>query len=230
MQLASLYFEYIELSLVFGLIAFGLHRLAKAKGFYLDLSSRHTEKIPLKLTSVILVFAIYLVMTLGISSLFAQIIRSLYAIEHAKPSFAAMGWLQLTIVLSTLFLFYLYSRTLPSSVIGKMIKNPSCHHASIPWDIFMGLLTWVISFPLVIAIGQFTDMLLYLTTGFESYEQVAVRYLKMALSSPQTLSVALFTILIGAPAIEEFLFRGFLQTYLKRWMSIRWAIILSSLG
>jgi membrane protease YdiL (CAAX protease family) len=72
-------------------------------------------------------------------------------------------------------------------------------------------------------------MLLYLSAGLENYEQVAVRYLKLALSSPSMLMIALFMVLFAAPAIEEFLFRGLLQTCLKRFMPIKWAIALSSL-
>ena len=43
------------------------------------------------------------------------------------------------------------------------------------------------------------------------------------------LAVALFTILIAAPIIEEFLFRGCLMTYLKRYMPPKGAITLSAL-
>ena len=78
------------------------------------------------------------------------------------------------------------------------------------------VLLWIVSFPLVIALGQLVDMLLTLFGGFQGYEQVAVRYLKTTLESPLPLTLALFTILIAAPIIEEFLFRGLLQSYLKR--------------
>jgi uncharacterized protein len=93
----------------------------------------------------------------------------------------------------------------------------------------MGVLTWIISFPLVIAVGQFADLLLYLFFKYENYEQVAVRYLKTTLGSPPMLAIALFTILIAAPIIEEFLFRGCLQNFFKRYMLTKNAILLSAL-
>ena len=94
----------------------------------------------------------------------------------------------------------------------------------------IGIFSWFLCFPLVVAIGQLVDMLLHMLTGFQNYEQVAVRYLKTTLSSPPMLAVALFIILIAAPIIEEILFRGFLQTYFKRFVSVKWAIVLSSLA
>ena len=78
-------------------------------------------------------------------------------------------------------------------------------------------------------VGQTADLLLYVLFGFEGYEQVAVQYLKMTLTSPLLLSVALFTVIITAPVIEEFLFRGFLQNYLKRYLGKKAAILSSSL-
>lgn len=230
MHTAGLYVDYIELILFFGLIALGLNWFAASRGYF----TYHPRLVPakgtLKFTSVVVVFAIYLILSMVVSSIFIRLLQTIYSIDNMRPPFTAMGWVQLTIILLTLFFFYFYTKTLDPPLVKRIFKDRSVANSKpISWDFCMGIMTWIISFPLVIAVGQLTDMLLYIFTGFENYEQVAVRYLKMTLSSPPMLAVALFTILIAAPAIEEFLFRGFLQTYLKRYVSVKWAIVLSSL-
>ena len=72
----------------------------------------------------------------------------------------------------------------------------------------MGILTWFISFPLVGAISQLADLIVYFIFGIVKYEQVAVRYLKMTLQSPPMLVIALILIILAAPVIEEFFYSG----------------------
>ncbi len=230
MQTSGVYLDYIEIILLFGLLAVVVNWFAKSRGYFMLPFQHSTGKSVLKLRSVVIVFAIYLVMSMAVSSVLAHLLHTIYAMRQTPIPLAATGWLQLAIVSSILYFFYLYARTLEPSLKKRIFKDRAIPNAKpIPWDFCMGIMTWFIAFPCVIAIGQFTDMLLLLFTGFESYEQVAVRYLKMTLASPPTLAVALFTILVAAPAIEEILFRGFLQTYFKRFMSIKTAIVLSSL-
>lgn len=230
MHTAGLYVDYVELILFFGLLAFGLNWLAASRGYYTFQPRLVPAKGVLKFSSVIVVFAIYLIMSMVVSQILVHLVQTIYSIENMRPPFTAMGWIQLTIILLTLFFFYFYTKTLEPSLVRRIFKDRSVANSkAISWDFCMGIMTWIISFPLVIAVGQLVDMLLYIFAGFENYEQVAVRYLKMTLSSPPMLAVAMFTILLAAPAIEEFLFRGFLQTYLKRYMSVKWAIVTSSL-
>jgi membrane protease YdiL (CAAX protease family) len=101
---------------------------------------------------------------------------------------------------------------------------------SIIKDFFSGAAVWLLGFPVVAVTGQICDLLSYLIFGMQPYEQVAVRYLKMTLSSMPMLFVALFSILIAAPVIEEFLFRGMLQSWLKSRLGTKAAILLSSLA
>ncbi len=96
-------------------------------------------------------------------------------------------------------------------------------------DLGLGLLTWFIAFPIVAALSQFVESIVYFFTGYTGLEQVAIRFLKMAKESPYLLVVALFAILIAAPVIEEFVFRGILYNYLKKKVNRVGALILSSL-
>jgi membrane protease YdiL (CAAX protease family) len=230
MENSGTYVEYAQLIVLFGLIAVITHAIARSRQFFSLPIPRPPLKNPLSFLSVIAVFAIYLIMSILTTSILGHLAKAYYASLGTPPPLVVMGWIQLTVICMTLFFFYLYAKTLDPVLVRQILKDRTAPYSKgVFGDMCIGALTWVISFPLVVAVGQLTDMLLHLFTGFESYEQVAVRYLKMALSSPPLLTVALFTILLAAPAIEEFLFRGFLQTFFKRFMSVRCAIILSSL-
>ncbi len=224
------YVEYFQGILLFGLLGCVLLWVAKAKGYFV---LPHAEKkhaiIPFK--TVLAVFAIYLGMTMLIAPAAVHLIRSSYALfSHGNMPIAILGWVQLMTLIGIFLLFYLYSQTQGPGFFKKIWKDWSIPHPKpILTDFWMGVMTWFISFPLVIAIGQLADMLLFYFFGFENYEQVAVRYLKTTLNSPPMLAVALFTILLAAPVIEEFLFRGCLQTFFKRYFPPQGAIVLSAL-
>lgn len=223
------YTGYLQPILFFGIIGFILILIAKSYGFF-QLPVRDQRSNPIQIKTVLIVFAIYLGMSMVIAPAAMTFVRSLYSNSPEDPPVVIYGWIQLFILASIFGLFYLYCRGQSPTLFKRIWKDRSIPHAkSITTDFFMGVMTWFIGFPLVVAIGQLADMIIYFFLGLENYEQVAVRYLKTTLDSPPMLAVALFTILIAAPIIEEFLFRGCLQTFFKRYMAPKKAIIFSAL-
>lgn len=217
----------METILVFGLLGLILLWVAKSKGYFVLPSSVKGKGSHLLFKTVLVVFAIYLAMTIIVAPAAVSIVRS---ISGETIPIAAIGWIQLLTLATIFILFYLYAKTQPPETFKKIWKDWSVPNAKpILTDFFMGVMTWFIGFPLVIAVGQLADMFLYYFFQYVNYEQVAVRYLKTALSSPFMLIVALLTILIAAPVIEEFLFRGCLQTFFKRFFSVRKSIVFSAL-
>ncbi len=225
------YIDYIQPILLFGLLSAILLTVAQSYGFFHLPPSTDKRSNPVSLKTVLVVFAIYLGMTMLIAPVLINVIRSFYSQPFVETSLLTIfSWVQLFILGSIFLLFYLYTTSQSPTLFQRIWKDRSIPHSKpITKDFLMGVMTWVIGFPLVIVVGQIVDMILYFFFGMESFEQVAVRYLKTALGSPLTLSVAMFTILIAAPIIEEFLFRGCLQTYFKRHMAPKKAIILSAL-
>lgn len=223
--------DYFRVIFFFGLLGAVLLWVAKANGFFILPRSRDVRKPPVTLQTIIVVFVIYLGMTMLVAPILARMFLSFYAIFFKSQLPATfLGWIQLFVLLSIILLFYLYSKAQEPELFKRIWKDRKIPHPKpILTDFLMGVMTWVISFPLVIALGQFADLVLYLLYKYENYEQVAVRYLKTTLGSPPMLAVALFTILIAAPIIEEFLFRGCLQNFFKRYMIPKNAIILSSI-
>lgn len=229
MQPAFAYWDYIQALLIFTPLSFALLWIAYTGGFFSLGPSRTLTKQNLSLKSVGAIFAIYLACTVGVASVFAKLIHTIYSFSKTSEPPLLMSWLQLFVFAITILFFVLYCRTLDPTLIKKIWKNRSLPNAKpIAWDIVMGVATWFISFPLVVVVGQLADLLLAIFFNFESYEQVAVRYLKTAMPSTGMFTIALITILAAAPLIEEFLFRGILQTYFKRFVPIKGAIILSA--
>lgn len=225
------YQEYFQNILFFGLIGCILLWIAKSRGYFILPYTSDKKSSIVGFQTVLIVFAIYLGMTMLVAPVGFYVIKSTFALFSRKNlPIAVLGWVQMFTLSGIFLLFYLYSKTKAPGFFKKIWKDTSIPSPKpVLTDFLMGVMTWFISFPLVIAVGQLADVLLYYFFGFESYEQVAVRYLKTTLSSPPMLAVALFTILLAAPIIEEFLFRGCLQTFFKRYFTSKGAIILSAL-
>ncbi len=224
------FFEYFNGIITFGLLGVILCWIAKSKGFFV-LAERKREHLPrVSVKSLVVVFAIYLSMTMLVAPLLATLLKSIYQLlSLGSTTLLAMGVLQMIVLMGIFLMMYLYAIAYDKGLFKKIWKDNSLPHSKpILTDYFTGVMTWVLSFPLVVAVGQIVDMILHYLVGFESYEQVAVRYLKEMLKSPSLLTVALFTILVAAPVIEEFLFRGCLQTFFKRFTSQKGAIFLSA--
>ncbi len=224
------YTDYIQSLLFFGFLSIIFLRVAQSTGFFRLPSLIHKPPM-VSLKMVVVIFAIYLSITTLIAPSCGWLMESFY-LKWFKlpPPDSAFGYLQVAFLTLIFLLFYLYSRSQGSRLFKEIWKNHALERPQLIFvDIGMGILTWVIAFPLVTAIGQLIDLILYFFLNVEGYEQVAVHYLKTTLHSPHLLAMALFTILIAAPCIEEFLFRGCLQTFLKNHMSKKGAIFFTSL-
>jgi membrane protease YdiL (CAAX protease family) len=216
--------DSIQLILLFGALGAITNWFAWNKGFY---TLSQGEFIPLGWLQVIGVFAIYLFIIRIVAPYLGMLL--LFLSGPHTPPVAMMNIVQLLVLITLIIALFFFC--LPQSGMMKKIwkqwSRPLSN--SILYDIGLGALTWFIAFPIVAVIGQFFDIIIYLFFNVESYEQVAVRYLKTTLVSPSQLFIALLTILLIAPSIEEFLFRGCLQTFFKRHFGTKSAILLSAL-
>ena len=149
-------------------------------------------------------------MTLLVAPVLFHLFRKVHEqlFPFADPLRSAGGWIQLIALLVTLWLMSFAVRLHSPQLLKKIWKNRSLPPPK-PYSshLLMGFFTWFVGFPIVLAIGQCADLFIDLVFGVTQYEQVAVRYLKMTLSSPSLLALALSTILFMAPIIEEFLFK-----------------------
>ncbi len=217
------YIEHIELILFFGLVGFVLNRIAFQKSFYkLPVNIPFTQ-IKLSLIHVVICFVIYLI---------NSVLLAPWVLSKIHPFFIsyqeAAAWAQVSVMFcSFLILWGFCKSTLQKSF--KQIWKVSLSGSSFSHDILIGIASWILAFPIVAVVEQTADLIVYSLFGLQTYEQVAVLYLKMALKSPSELIAALLMILVSAPLIEEFLFRGLLQTWIKKHLGMKAAILLASL-
>ena len=167
----------------------------------------------------------FLVVPLGMRFL-GGVLKEL--LEHS-PIFL-MTLMQILALASTVTYLFLFSLMQPKETLQRIWIHPKRFRIKCLFEDFgMGILTWIIAFPVVVFTSQCVEFFTYLLTGVTGIEQVAIRYLKMASESPFLLSVALFAILIAAPMIEEYVFRGLLLSYLKQKLGFKNGLLLSAL-
>jgi len=88
----------------------------------------------------------------------------------------------------------------------------------------------VISFPLVIFVNQLFDWIVSNVLNVPQVpEQLAVYFLKMTFGHPLYFFLATLTIVVFAPLIEELLFRGFLQSFIRKQLGSKQAIFITSI-
>lgn len=122
--------------------------------------------------------------------------------------------------------FFFYS--MPHSIRLEIWHRRST--ANLKQDILIACFAWLISFPLVLLIASLVEISLYfIFHTFQFPDQLAILFLKMTFGHPLYLFLAATSIVLLAPLIEEFLFRGALQSYLRRYLRPPWAIAISSL-
>lgn len=107
-------------------------------------------------------------------------------------------------------------------------KDPSTKSTSYFYDGLIGVFAWFLSFPLIVGINALCDKILDYFFHFHEVDQVAVRFLKTSSSSWATLVITTLIIIVSAPFIEEFLFRGCIQNYLRRYLGTLGSIAATS--
>lgn len=142
-------------------------------------------------------------------------------VTHLPPSPST----HLLSLISLLGALALTSCLLPPCTLPQIISTSPLSWRS---HCLVGILSFLPAFPTVALFSQIADLTLIHLFHICPHEQVAVEYFKQALHSPSALSTALALVLIFAPLIEEWLFRGILQNYLRQFCSTRLACILTA--
>lgn len=205
--------------------------LAYRKQFYFFPADNKKETPFISLLQLGIGFAIYLIIALVIApSIVAFLSGAIAGRLNMQSSILLVTGVQV-FSLITLFcllqFFYFYQSP---DLLKKIWKNTASSRSKpIEFDLGLGVLTWFISFPVVTILGELFDFILKLFFDLKQFEQIAVKFVKQALGSPFSLIFALFSVLVMAPIIEEFLFRGILQTYFKKRVGARSAILISAL-
>ncbi|KAF3362992.1 Uncharacterized protein PHSC3_000528 [Chlamydiales bacterium STE3] len=96
-----------------------------------------------------------------------------------------------------------------------------------PRNFFLGAATWLVCMPIASTVGEMINLVL----GFfreTAVDQMPVQHLKQMSAHPSLFFILAFIIIFVVPFVEELLFRGFLQTWLKQHMGLKGAILFTS--
>ncbi len=206
----------------FGVLALLLLFSGARKGFFQLPIVEWT--VPIRLFHLIGAFAIYFIITSFASNLAISFLRKQIMLNYTGYS----SWLNFGLSGAVLISLFLYSAFLPSKLRKGILYRPS-DNRSIGNDLWNALYTWVLAFPLVLFLSQAVELivtkLFHLT---QLPDQIAVKFLKSTFDNPVYFTLAVISIVILAPLIEETLFRGFLQTYIRQHLGRSQAILITS--
>ncbi len=135
------------------------------------------------------------------------------------------GWLNFMGICIAAPLLTAYSVQSGSWIWEKLPLSPSnrMHH------ILIGSATWLIAFPIVTLVAEGLKDLMSLFIESPQIDQVAVRHLKSTFGDIPLQIASMVKVVLIVPIIEEILFRGFIQSWLRSMLTRRTAIFLSAL-
>jgi uncharacterized protein len=231
-SLAQSSFEPVLIIILFGLFGFIANWIVYTKGFFLLPILPHDYR-RWSLGQCCICLSIYLLN--GIVT--APILFSL-TLQWAK----SMQWslfddqraklilLQTLDILANITLLALYLSFQKKGSVRSLWKDPQIKEAnSYFYDILVGFFTWFISFPVIVAINSLCELINRLVFQWEEVDQVAVKFLKLSASSATTVIISIAMIILAAPVIEEFLFRGCIQNWIRKYLGPIASIVVTSL-
>jgi len=177
---------------------------------------------------LISVFAIYIAGLFILGLLFFKLFHLIFnSLPETEREVIALNWSQVATFFFIAFFLYLYCKRRNREKM-KLIWKSSTGKSSIFSDILAGICMWVLAFPIAIFVANSVELITYFVTKNVSQDQVAVRYFKLSMGYPHLILLSSLLIVFLAPCIEELLFRGFLQNYLKRYVGAKSAILLTA--
>ena len=175
---------------------------------------------------VLMGFGCYLIFQIMLVPFLVNLIlRSFFnsPFSFIKTDIEAQGWLQVGIVLGGIGAVAAVSYVL-TSVQRKQLWNG----ANRSWikHIGMGVLAWLISAPFILTLHEGLVFLLQVFFHHANIEQVVVQNMRQFLQFPFLFALLALSVSIFVPITEEFLFRGLLQSWLKKKLHSSTAAIL----
>ncbi len=149
------------------------------------------------------------------------------SIKGIKLSPLLLGYLQFFSVLLMAGCIIGYCCLIPSSIRRAIFWGNNPVKLRVFFRSFgMGVLTWLICYPLMYFVNLIAGLLSTLLWGEKGVVQVAVQNLSDTRQFPLVFSLMIFAIVILVPLVEEILFRGFLQSWLRELVGRKSAIFL----
>lgn len=201
-------------AMVFLALGIVLTWIGYIRGFF-SLPYREYKGPPVKFYDVLAVFGIFLFAYGILAPLVWWLFSAWWKVEKYRP--LSISLVQFVVFSFTALLFFLYSYFRNRDTMRAVWKDTNFPNSqNIYSDLALAWIALVIAAPIVLAVAHLSEVIRVLILGYSQVEQLAVRYLKLAVESPSAMMLAFVSILVFAPFLEEFLFRGVLQSWFRQ--------------
>lgn len=137
-----------------------------------------------------------------------------------------IGWIDIMTILAGFIGTYAVFFSLPLSS-RSYIWGPEKSRTAF---LMMGCVSWLIIYPFVVTVSQLLNMLVLYLFHQSPIDQVAVRHIKGSADTPLLFIATFIGVITLVPLVEELLFRGLLQSWLRMKFRQPWiAILIASL-
>lgn len=150
-------------------------------------------------------------------------------IDAKTDQLAYLSWLNFITIFLSMFFLFCYLFFINKATLKSIFKKDFKEKKSILFDCSIGALSWLVIYPFTLFIDQVIDYVLLVFWEIKQVpDQAAVSFLKLVMTEPFYLVLTIISIVIFAPITEEILFRGILQSFLKKFFGSISAIFLSA--
>lgn len=212
---------------IFAIVIMVIMAIAKNRNYF-KLSYKKNLS-PLNFSDIFTGFFLYALINITISPFITKLLIYIIFPADTPSNIFFISFTNISnniLITSALYLYPLFRRRKKF----KSIWKADCSSSSYFNDAKIGFLSLFIAFPVVTFFSNLTDLILSGLFNITKYtDQSAIEYVKLAYKSPMYFSIAIVTIIIFAPLIEEFLFRGLLQNFLGKFFKTLPRIVLTSL-
>lgn len=216
--------EEIKTAIFFFLVAAFTSLFAYFKKYY---KLEKSEKIKLPSSYSLSVFFIYAFFYVGLGSIVGKFLKGYITAQNAVAINVVFIFFMSLI---TLFVLYVYCLKKRADITLPIIKNYTENSKSLRYDMKLGVLSWFVAFPAVSFFSSIFNIIIYLIFNVKKIpDQSAIYFLKSSMKHPFYFVLAMISIVILAPIMEEFFFRGFLQNFFKKYLNRFFAIIFTSI-
>jgi membrane protease YdiL (CAAX protease family) len=158
-----------------------------------------------------------------------SIVIGFFKTQIAAHYLAFSSWFNFSMSLLILALLGFYLRFLPSALRFGILRRPNGQDRSWSDDVWAAFTAWIMAFPLVLFLSQSLELIITKLFQVSTLpDQLAVQFLKSTFANPLYFILAVFAIILFAPLIEETLFRGFLQSFIRQHLGSKQAIFITS--
>lgn len=207
-------------TLFLGALALWILWFGRRRGFFEGISKSPWNPL-IRLWHVAAFFLIYFVVSLVTRDLLPPI---LYKIT---PSGLAPWFVFLSSLLVTGALLG-FCGYLPKRLRSLIWRGDEAKQSYVQ-DVKMALLAWCLAFPTVLFVSECLESLtLHLSQATQLPDQVAVNFVRSSFHEWLYFLLSAISIAIFAPLMEELLFRGFLQSFIRKHLGSKQAILITA--